>query len=668
MDIDLGFTRTPFEHLIPSNRFDLFWLIWTTDESTLRALNFLVIDSLFIHHPQATVIMLSSTLNDTKFFLPYRRRGYQIYAFNISLERMIQFNCDYMRLVLLFRYGGTYMDMDAIILQPLPKHEFIGLVPTKPMEKCLLCEKNKTDFHTQNGFMRFLPNRAVFLDILEDTFDRQVYKEYCYPCAGPLAVNKHIQQHINTNDSELIDLKLLETHRLFPFTWRESEPLFRNVQKDTSLQLDDIMKRSYSLHFFGHMSKKHIIAPGSLTDFLFDKLNLGNIQPEILKQDQLNKIVRLIHLPLYIYTSRKKGYFLGRNVIYVRLNQSLIDKNIKWTITIRVSNGSIIYSNTTSRSNLSQAQLNSILKKISYIPYRSTAIDTLTIYLTSNILSINSSLTILVFSKWVTFISRTMKIPDQWSSVQRLVASVETYFPQTTIHIASDLGQPICKNILLNITSSNNSRDCNLNKTLFIHNIPKDRELSKCRNYLLNLISTPFFFLMDVDLTLEEDSHLDLLLELIYTYDHIDIIAGKIPEDIEIFYDFSGVFLRYDKTLELRHNISNKRKGQTLFIRSSNNINLDKKNPCKQVDFVPLMFMGRKESVISVGWNNYFKLGEYEDFFVRFGQANRTVYTCRYIYVHHTPDSWQNKESSTYFLQEKRANYYFKNMLIKYNF
>jgi hypothetical protein len=39
------------------------------------------------------------------------------------------------------------------------------------------------------------------------------------------------------------------------------------------------------------------------------------------------------------------------------------------------------------------------------------------------------------------------------------------------------------------------------------------------------------FFLLDDDFKLGEDSHLDILLELIYTHQNIDIIAGKIPED-----------------------------------------------------------------------------------------------------------------------------------------
>ena len=125
--------------------------MWNTDDSTFRGRRLLVIDSVFIHHPHATIIMLSPTLNDTRLFLPYRRRGYKIYSINVSLDRMVKWNwylgnrskdflyhwntsgtyfyshvSDYMRAISLYLYGGTYMDMDALILQPLPKEEFIG--------------------------------------------------------------------------------------------------------------------------------------------------------------------------------------------------------------------------------------------------------------------------------------------------------------------------------------------------------------------------------------------------------------------------------------------------------------------------------------------------------------------------------------------------------------
>ena len=74
----------------------------------------------------------------------------------------------------------------------------------------------------------------------------------------------------------------------------------------------------------------------------------------------------------------------------------------------------------------------------------------------SETVSVNCSLTILVFSHWVTILTKTMGTPERWPVVQRLAASIEKYFPQTIIRIASDSGESIDKLAFLNFTSSDN--------------------------------------------------------------------------------------------------------------------------------------------------------------------------------------------------------------------
>jgi glycosyltransferase involved in cell wall biosynthesis len=691
--LDVDQSETPFQRLVPADSNDLFWTMWNTDDSTFRGRRILVIDSLLIHHPHATIIMLSPTLNDTRLFLPYRRRGYRVHAVNISLDRMIKWQwylgnrskdflyhwntsgtffyshiSDYMRAIALYLYGGTYMDMDALILQPLPREEFIGFDRSGAGDGCAWCAKNTSGLYLAPGFMRFRPHRAVLRNILENTFDRQVYNESCFNCVGPKAFTEHIFRHRDVNDSELIDLKLLEPHRLYPFMWKETWPIFQEVNTDTALLLSDLMKRSYSLHFFGHMSDKHTIARGSIVDLLFDRLNLGDTRAKIAEHDPDIVMPRLVHLPLYVYTARKQGRFLGRDVIYLRINKTLELLNVKWTINVIVHNGTVAYKDQRTLSNLNQAEVNRVLNEFSYRPFDSTSIDRMEIQLRSSSVSVNSSLTILVFSKWVTFVSKTIGTPDRWHVVQRLAASVELFFPRSRIHIASDWGQTIDNVAFFNFTSADGIVGRTLNDTVTIHNLPDDSGLSTCRNHLVNVTSTPFFFLMDDDFTIEEDSHIDLLLETIYTYKHIDIVAGKIPEDIIAFNDFSGVFLRYNQSLELRHNVPIDQQDRALFRREHNNeTDRDKGNPCRRVDFVPNVFLGRKQSFETSMWDNYFKLGEHEDFFMRFGHANRSVYTCRHIQVHHHQEPWWRKVNSSYFPRRARVHTYFRQMLIKHN-
>ena len=679
------------DDIIPIDRFDLFWTMWNTDLSTFRGRRLLVIESIFIHHPNATIILYSSTLDDQKFFAPFRQRGYRIYTFNISLQLMIDWQwytndrtkdflqnwntsgtyfyshlSDYFRTILLYRYGGTYLDMDALILQPLPRIEFIGLDRIEIGAECTWCVKNRTGLYTAPGFMRFQPRRKILKDILENTFDREKYDPDCFGCVGPRPYTHFVNQYLDKNEDATMNLQLLEPHRLYPFMWSNAYDIFYDVHRDNPLELADLMKRSYSLHLFGHVTDKYSIAEGSLIDLLFQRFDLGNIRSIVSMYNRMDNEIRVVCPSLYVHNPRKLGRFIGRDAIYLRLNRTTSDESIRWTVKIHVSNGTITLPANKLMSNLNQAEVNSLLHEISYTPLKGSLTDKVIVDVENGNIKASCSVVILIFSQWVTVLTKTMGTVDRWPVIQRLVASITNYFPYTRIHIGSDSGENIDKEKFLDFISSEGIRGNDIRNTIYIHDLPEDAGLSYCRNYLVNVTSTPFFFLMDDDFVLEEDSHLDILLELLYKHSHIDIIAGKIPEDIDIFHDFAGIYLLYNQTLELTFRGSKEPANRILFPRSLNNT-LDIHNPCDQVDFTPNVFMGRKQSVQSVGWYDEYKLGEHEEFFLRFGQANRTVYTCEFINVHHRQVHWWLEVNNAYYQKRARVFEYFKRMLKRHN-
>ena len=75
--------------------------------------------------------------------------------------------------------------------------------------------------------------------------------------------------------------------------------------------------------------------------------------------------------------------------------------------------------------------------------FEQTSIDQLRITMTSDSRALNYSLTILVFSRWVTFITKSMGTSDRWSSLRRLIESIDTHFPRSDLRIGSDSGTPI---------------------------------------------------------------------------------------------------------------------------------------------------------------------------------------------------------------------------------
>jgi hypothetical protein len=131
---------------------------------------------------------------------------------------------------------------------------------------------------------------------------------------------------------------------------------------------------------------------------------------------------------------------------------------------------------------------------------------------------------------------------------------------------------------------------------------------------------------------------IDKIISLNFTSS--DNIKGyDLIKDTKTFHNYLDLFLHCNQTFELVYNVPVGFKDQILFPRSSTR-KVDETNLYRQVDFVPNVFKGRTESVCSVLWYNDFKLSEHEDFFLRFGHANQTVYTCEYIHVQHYQIPW----------------------------
>ena len=157
------------------------------------------------------------------------------------------------------------------------------------------------------------------------------------------------------------------------------------------------------------------------------------------------------------------------------------------------------------------------------------------------------------------------------------------------------------------------------------HSLPYDTGLSKSRNTLVAMARTPFVFMTDDDFVLDWDSRLDALLEQALLQE-ADIVAGKIPEDMQLYVDFAGVISVADGALELKGGF------------------LGNAGTCQRVEFVPNVFVGRRSKLMAISWDPDLKLGEHEDFFLRAKQKNAVVLTCLHIGMHHKQDKWYSPE------------------------
>ena len=114
-----------------------FFLLWSTKREDFRLKHFRIIDSIFKYHPKARLHLLTSnmTLNDFAYYVgrydivhhyldtktifkgtPLERWAQNIPQYKLSSNYFSHLT-DAMRLALLWKYGGVYLDTDAVLIR-----------------------------------------------------------------------------------------------------------------------------------------------------------------------------------------------------------------------------------------------------------------------------------------------------------------------------------------------------------------------------------------------------------------------------------------------------------------------------------------------------------------------------------------------------------------------
>eukprot|EP00316_Scyphosphaera_apsteinii_P001767 CAMPEP_0119304030 /NCGR_PEP_ID=MMETSP1333-20130426/5363_1 /TAXON_ID=418940 /ORGANISM="Scyphosphaera apsteinii, Strain RCC1455" /LENGTH=290 /DNA_ID=CAMNT_0007306839 /DNA_START=145 /DNA_END=1017 /DNA_ORIENTATION=- len=122
-------------------------MIWSTDGASFGLISRRSLESIFFHHPHASVHVFSNTL-PAGFFGDFTSAGFVIHLERYNLTQLLQDTpaaawltqlarwregpyfyshvTDVMRLALIYREGGVYMDMDMLLVRPLR----LALVPS----------------------------------------------------------------------------------------------------------------------------------------------------------------------------------------------------------------------------------------------------------------------------------------------------------------------------------------------------------------------------------------------------------------------------------------------------------------------------------------------------------------------------------------------------------
>ncbi|KAF9576937.1 hypothetical protein EC968_000062 [Mortierella alpina] len=267
----------------------LHWAIWTDSVSAWKQRHYQAIESTLLHNPNAVLIVLSNTLPPA-FFEDYTRQGYQIYVVAFSKEMLLRNGwffssetedwlrhwdewtkkgpffslhlADYLRLVVLYKYGGFCMDMDALWIR-VPGDsvtEFIGSdVSDAESDRTWTLDHKNT--YLANSVMRFQRGRSMFKYIAQHAFTSFDYKPDCFDCSGPKAITTYVKTHRLSLEKN--GLHILPREALFPYSQKEIAGAF---EPSTRAQ-DDILRieeHGIGLHLYGKATSNKDIEDGSV--------------------------------------------------------------------------------------------------------------------------------------------------------------------------------------------------------------------------------------------------------------------------------------------------------------------------------------------------------------------------------------------------------------------
>ncbi|KAI8637720.1 galactosyltransferase-domain-containing protein [Parasitella parasitica] len=400
----------------------LYWVCWTSDPSTFTDRHWRALEMVWIHEPNAVIIMMSNSLPEN-FFHDYTRRGYNIQVVHFNKENLLKWNwyfgpgtqdwlqdwdrwekgkffywhlTDYIRCLLLYNYGGTYMDMDALWIRIPPDQnlEFIGS-DYSSVHSDREWTLDDRGLYLPQGLMRFKRGWKLFREMAEGAFSAFNYDPECFNCGGPKAITSYVRQRRGVLEDA--GLTILPRKVLYPFSYLEIHKLLQPnplAEQEVKTKIEPF---SWNIHLFGKMTNHLPVQPNSVIDYVFKKFDLDlphrdTSSHKIISSTQSMTVpMQLVGPRDYIYKAvsdrmleddKKKGNLLrlqptpgkfqGIHVIYVRGGPDRIPKvSIVLDTAIgrtSINNGTEEKLTTFELHDVSMKEVNGALSSIKYNP------------------------------------------------------------------------------------------------------------------------------------------------------------------------------------------------------------------------------------------------------------------------------------------------------------
>ncbi|XWS59940.1 hypothetical protein CRYUN_Cryun08bG0165300 [Craigia yunnanensis] len=266
-----------------------YFMIWLSPAQSFGPREFSAVDSLFKASPKACLMILSPSLDSTqgyRILKPLIDGGFKVLAVipdlpflvkntpaegwldemksgrkdpgNISLSYNLS---NLIRLAILYKYGGVYLDVDFIILK-----DFTGLRNAIGAQSI---DTITQKWNRINGAaMIFNDDHPLLHDFLEEfaiTFDGSKWGHN-----GPYLVSRVIERVENAPG---YNLTILPPKTFYPMDWVKIARLFKKPETETESKwvedmLVELNRSTYAIHLWNHRTKELIIEEGSVVERL----------------------------------------------------------------------------------------------------------------------------------------------------------------------------------------------------------------------------------------------------------------------------------------------------------------------------------------------------------------------------------------------------------------
>eukprot|EP00750_Incisomonas_marina_P028072 INCI6370.2.p1 GENE.INCI6370.2~~INCI6370.2.p1 ORF type:complete len:1896 (-),score=245.23 INCI6370.2:271-5958(-) len=250
-----------------------FW-IWTTAPSSFLELNRRCLESIFFHHqhitPPVRVRVYSPTL-PLDFFQEFARAGYDVEVVRIdpavvtrdALPNFPDFGTsvahgrfffshttDVLRVYLLYKFGGIYLDTDVVVLNPLDRLPRACL----GFQYDAISAALRPNAAVNGAVMVFRDHGHPFLAAVLDSITPQSYDINQWAVIGPALLTSVLNAPLGPRSTVLREswnVDVLPVYKFYPLDWRRVQSCFAN--QTTCMQMWPFLQHfSYTLHLYTH--------------------------------------------------------------------------------------------------------------------------------------------------------------------------------------------------------------------------------------------------------------------------------------------------------------------------------------------------------------------------------------------------------------------------------